>query len=143
MIKLSLFTGYIPQAFKSLFKKLLLDPNVLAKYRPTFLSFQNFLKETSPNTDHLHLQRNGLFNGLLKVHRSTGAALVKVMNYLLMGSNSRLLSMVVLTDLSAQCFTTEIRTHHCAGLNHIYLIDSNLFMNSHMNLIKELHRVLS
>uniref|UniRef100_A0A674N6M2 Reverse transcriptase domain-containing protein n=1 Tax=Takifugu rubripes TaxID=31033 RepID=A0A674N6M2_TAKRU len=148
----SLVSGYVPRSYKvavikPLLKKLSLDPDVLAYYRPiSNLPFISKVLEKVVTQLLEHLQRDSLFEMFqsgFRAHHSTETALLKVTNDLLIASDHGLVSMLVLLDLSAAFDTVDHsillhRLEHVIGIKgtaldwfRSYLSDRYQFAHVH------------
>ena len=135
IIHSSLTTGTVPSSFKTaaitpILKKPGADPSNLNNLRPIsnlpFIS--KILEKTVASQLHSHLSHNNLyeqFQSGFRPHHSTETALTKITNDLLMASDSGLLTILILLDLTAAfdtiCHTTLLSRLSSIGLTHIPL----------------------
>ena len=132
IIHSSLTTGTVPTSFKTaaitpILKKPGADPSNLNNLRPIsnlpFIS--KILEKAVASQLHSHLSHNNLYeqfqSGFRPLH-STETALNKITNDLLMASDSGLLTILILLDLSAAfdtiCHTTLLSRLSSIGITH-------------------------
>ena len=119
IINVSLSTGEVPSSFKHalvspLLKKANLDPEILKNYRPVSnLSFiSKILEKVVCHQINEHLYSNDLLERNQSAYRkkhNTETAILKIFNDLLMASDDKLISILVLLDLSAAFDTIDHR----------------------------------
>uniref|UniRef100_A0A671UFM6 Reverse transcriptase domain-containing protein n=1 Tax=Sparus aurata TaxID=8175 RepID=A0A671UFM6_SPAAU len=147
----SIQAGHVPPALKTaiirpILKKLSLDPEILANYRPiSNLPFLSKVLEKAVSARlQDHLKHNNLFerfqSGFRSAH-STETALMRVTNDLLMTADAGSPSLLILLELSAAFDTVDHcillnRLHHTIGLTdtaldwfHLYLTDRTEYVS--------------
>ena len=120
IITISMETSTFPQNFKEahvrpLLKKTSLPENELKKYRPVSnLSFiSKILEKIVANRLQAHIKNNHLSNPLqsaYRKHHSTGSALLKVHNYIIISMDKGEVTALTLLDLSAAFDTIDHAT---------------------------------
>uniref|UniRef100_A0A671VYM4 Reverse transcriptase domain-containing protein n=1 Tax=Sparus aurata TaxID=8175 RepID=A0A671VYM4_SPAAU len=151
VINYSIQAGHVPPVLKTaiirpILKKLSLDPEILANYRPiSNLPFLSKVLEKAVSARlQDHLKQNNLFerfqSGFRSAH-STETALMRVTNDLLMTADAGSPSLLILLDLSAAFDTVDHcillnRLHHTIGLTdtaldwfHSYLTDRTEYVS--------------